>query len=349
MLYINGIGSVSIQNGKQLTLPDWGTTNYLRCTEPDFSAFIPPMVARRMSKLIKRSIVASKMCLDDAQIELPDAIISGTGLGCIEETEKFLLSMIEQKETFLQPTHFIQSTHNTISSQIAMNLKCYSYNTTYSHLGTSFESALFDAFLQIKSGQISNALVGGFDEMTPDYKNMLAKIGFVKETPFSFEDFKKSTTKGSVLGEGSNALLLSSEKTKNSYMAIKDMKIFHASNHIADTKKNIAEFLKGNDLTLHDLDGIMMGLNGDHRNDMVYDKIYEEDPLKYVHLVYKHLCGEYFTSAAFGVNMLAQIIQDPKFSRLLLRKYHPTRPLKQILFHNHYQNKSHSLILFEKC
>ena len=53
---------------------------------------------------------------------MPDAIITGTGLGCLEDTEKFLTAMVTNKEEFLTPTSFIQSTHNTVSAQIALLL-----------------------------------------------------------------------------------------------------------------------------------------------------------------------------------------------------------------------------------
>ena len=349
MVYINGIGSVSIQSEKGIRFPDWNSDNYLRCVEPDFAQFISPVLSRRMSKIIKRSIVASKICLQDAQMEMPDAIISGTGLGCMEETEKFLLSMIEQKESLLQPTHFIQSTHNTISSQIAMNLKCYSYNSTYSHLGTSFESALLDAFLQIKAHQIKSALVGGFDEMTPDYKNMLAKIGYVKKDKFTIEDMRKAKTPGSALGEGSNCIFLSSEKNNRSYATILDMHICQTSHQDTMIKQFVFDFLAKNNLNLSEIDAVMMGVNGDIQNDLAYENIYAKEIPIDKHLIFKHLSGEYFTSSAFGMVMLTQLLGNNRFSNQFFRKYHPTTPLKKVLFHNHFQNKTHSLILLEKC
>lgn len=349
MVFINGIGSVSIQGKEKPELPDWGEDNYLRCSEPDFSKFISPVLSRRMSKIIKRSIVASKICLEDAGVEMPDAIISGTGLGCIEETEKFLLSMIEQQEKLLQPTHFIQSTHNTISSQIAMFLKCNGYNSTYSHLGTSFESALIDAFLQIKLKQINNALVGGFDEMTPDYKNMLSKIGFLKKSPFLIKEMRNNSSSGSVIGEGSNCVLISSEKTEHSYASILDVKIFHTPENYSKTSDQIFSFLDKNNVDISEIDAVMLGINGDINNDFVYENVYIGNLSKPTQLIYKHLCGEYFTSSAFGLVMMAQLIKNNRFSNHFYRKYHATNPLKKVLFHNHYHNKTHSLILLGKC
>ena len=61
----------------------------------------------------------------------------------------------------------MQSTHNTISSQIALHLKCNKYNSTYTQQGISFESGLFDTYLQFKLGKI-NGFSCGHDEMTPN-------------------------------------------------------------------------------------------------------------------------------------------------------------------------------------
>ncbi|MEG2071313.1 MAG: beta-ketoacyl synthase chain length factor, partial [Bacteroidales bacterium] len=183
-MYIIGSGNISIQNslGKnRIEEPIAYSEPYVRCVEPNFQDFFTPIALRRMSRIIKRSIAASVVCIKEAGIDCPDAIISGTGLGCIEDTEKFLSALIENEEKYLQPTFFIQSTHNTISSQIAIYLKCHSYNNTYSHRGISFEAALMDAYTLFKIGNIKSALVGGFDELTPTYFQQLKKLGFWKE------------------------------------------------------------------------------------------------------------------------------------------------------------------------
>lgn len=150
----------------------------LRHPDPDYAGMFPVMEARRLSRLMKRALAVSQQTLAQAGVTVPDAIITGTGLGCIENTEIFLRSLLGLSDAPLRPTHFMQSTHNTISSLIAVKLQCHGYNATYSQGGISFESALLDAFLQLQSGVIGNALVGAFEEMTPDYAAMLEKTGW---------------------------------------------------------------------------------------------------------------------------------------------------------------------------
>ena len=74
-------------------------------------------------------------------------LLPDTGLGCLEDTEKFLSSIYTNEEKLLNPTPFIQSTHNTVAGAIALAIKCHGYNATYTHRGFSFESALEDALI----------------------------------------------------------------------------------------------------------------------------------------------------------------------------------------------------------
>ena len=104
----------------------------VRSLDPNFSEHIPPLVARRLCTLLRRAVVLSRLTLREANLEHPDAIISGTGLGCIQNTERFLHAIRQEGEECLQPTAFMQSTHNIISATIAIDLKCHAYNTTYS-------------------------------------------------------------------------------------------------------------------------------------------------------------------------------------------------------------------------
>ena len=181
-IYINAAEQISIQ--KPLCLewienPIFYDVKYTRSIDPDFKNYLSPLEARRMGKILKRALVTSISLLNKVGIEKPDAIITGTGLGCIENTELFLESLCNNGETLLKPTYFMQSTHNTISSLLAIHTKSHGYNVTYAHKGISYDSALFDAFLQLRLGKISNALVGGHDEMTPSYFTLLEKINYV--------------------------------------------------------------------------------------------------------------------------------------------------------------------------
>ena len=135
-IYIKSATQISMQqplSEEWLTAPLVQTETYVRSQDPNFREWLNPLESRRMGKIMKRAIVTATAAMKEAGVTTPDAIITGTGLGCIENTELFLEQLCREGENMLKPTNFMQSTHNTISSLIAIRTKCHGYNTTYSH------------------------------------------------------------------------------------------------------------------------------------------------------------------------------------------------------------------------
>ena len=132
----------------------------------EYSRYIPPMKARRMGKLLKRALATALKAMESSGISHPDAILNGTAMGCMEHTLQLLHGLAEEGDNVNMPTAFMLSTHNTVASQIAIFTKNHGYNTTYAHREISFELALHDAFLQLRSGRLQTALVCANDELT---------------------------------------------------------------------------------------------------------------------------------------------------------------------------------------
>ena len=139
--------------------------------------YVKPLEARRMGKIMKSSLLSSLKAMEQAGIEKPDAIITATALGCLENSERLLNQLQEEGEVMLKPTYFMQSTHNTIGSGIAIFTKCHGYNVTYTHGKDSLEWALRDARMLLKSGKAKSVLVGLHDETTPLYRSLMQRIG----------------------------------------------------------------------------------------------------------------------------------------------------------------------------
>ena len=112
-VYINSVGSVSVQktfdNSEFLDEITYYNDTTTSVVNPDYKAYIPPAQIRRMAKGIKMSTVSSQTALQEAGLENIDAIIVGTGWGCIGDSEKFVGDIIKNNEQFLTPTRFIQS------------------------------------------------------------------------------------------------------------------------------------------------------------------------------------------------------------------------------------------------
>lgn len=193
-----------------------------------------------MGLILKRAIAVSLTALKDAGIECPDAIFTGTGLGCMENTENFLSAMCRDGEEMLPPTYFMMSTHNTISSAVAILLRCHGYNCTYSQKDISFESALLDAFIQLQAGRMGNALVGSHDETTPDTYRLLRGAGYFDDTVTAAE-----ASSAFVLSADSGALSLS----KGPLCELADVQILHSPANLESivNEYNASRILRSSD------------------------------------------------------------------------------------------------------
>ena len=139
--------------------------------------YIKPLAARRMGRLMKSSLLSSLKALEQAGVEMPDAVVTGTAYGSLEVSERLLGQLDGGEEESVSPTYFMQSTHNTIGSNIAIKLGCHGYNATYSQGAKSLEWAIADAELLIRSGKCKTVLVGCHDEATPTLRGMLRSLG----------------------------------------------------------------------------------------------------------------------------------------------------------------------------
>ena len=130
----------------------------------ELKQFMSPMESRRMGKIMKASLVSAYSVLKDAGVERPDAIIAATSQGMLELSAIFLEDIVENREEQLKPTVFMQCTHNTIASAIAIRTGCHGYNITYSQGDDSAAWAIRDAKMLLRKGEAKTVLVCTFDE-----------------------------------------------------------------------------------------------------------------------------------------------------------------------------------------
>ncbi|MDR2835284.1 MAG: beta-ketoacyl synthase chain length factor [Bacteroidales bacterium] len=328
-IYIKAISHISNQkplSEEWFEEPIFYSQKYVRSIEPDYKEYFSLLESRRMGLILKRALVTAINVTRKSKIMNPDAIITGTGLGCIENTEKFLTALIKNDEEMLTPTHFMQSTHNTISSNIAINFKCHGYNSTYSHCGTSFDSALYDAFIQFQLGEIHSALVSGQDELTPDYFKLLKKIPYLKNVKVC----------GS---EASVSFMLSDEENGENIAKISDVILLN--------KPEIKKMLGNLKCNLSEIDAIVVGNNGDVENDEIYNNFINIFDVHIPVIQYKQIFGESYSISGLGLYTAAEIIKKQKLPVINNYGGKINKVLKKVLFYNHYQNKNHCLILLE--
>ncbi len=133
--------------------------------------------ARRMTPQMRQLVSVARQALQDAEIEQPDAIVCATQWGCMLQSMRFLQDMIDTHEKELKPTPFIQSTHNTVASLMAILTNNHGYNATYSQGKQSLDCAMMDIRCQMALGRIHSALVLEFDEQVDAWDEVLALIG----------------------------------------------------------------------------------------------------------------------------------------------------------------------------
>ena len=138
---------------------------------------VSPSEARRMTPQMRQIVGAARQALQDAGIDKPDAVVCATQWGCMLQSMRFLQDMLTSGEQELKPTPFIQSTHNTVASLIAILTGNHGYNATYSQGKQSLDCALTDIRCQMALGRIRSALVLEFDEQVEAWDNVLSLIG----------------------------------------------------------------------------------------------------------------------------------------------------------------------------
>jgi 3-oxoacyl-(acyl-carrier-protein) synthase len=350
-VYVTGLSCISAQPTFGAGLDTEWTfqpeNNVLETVHPVYKSFLPAAALRRMSKVIRMGVTSANAALADAGVSIPDAIILGTGMGCGEDSDKFLEAIVGNGEEMLTPTAFIQSTHNTVGAQVAVGIGCKGYNLTYVNGAVSFESALLDAHLTIAEGNAHTILTGGIDELTKHSADLFRHAGLIK-TGGDYAEVLQSKSAGTVFGEGAAFAVLSDNPRTRPYAEVADVWIA-AVLEPQDVAGAVSDFLTANGLTAADIDAVMLGIDGDVRYDAYYSQLatdlFAETPQVY----YKHLCGEFNTAQAFGFWAACHLLHTNGIPQVMAINHLPKRDLHHILLYNQYNGIDHSLILLKAC
>lgn len=252
---------------------------------PDYKSYIEAALLRRMSKILRMSVACSKDCLEQAGVEQPDAIVVGTGLGCLQDTEKFL-NTSQTVEGLLPPTAFIQSTHNTMAGQVSLTIGNHGYNMTHTQNTLSFEHAMLDAMMLLQEGD-SHILVGAADEYIEVLTEIMAQLAPGQDRPMT---------------SGASFFVLSKEKNEQVMAAVRDVVTIGLAD---DVQQNVGDFLADNALTTEDLDLILYAGQDNFPGQSAVD--------------YLTLSGIYATASAFALHYAVDVLQtDKKIKNVLI-------------------------------
>ncbi len=291
---------------------------FVTCQAPNYKEYISPKLLRRMSPVIRNGVTAGVSALKEAQIEDPDAIIVGTSLGCLKDTENFLKQLIEEGEQLPNPTSFIQSTHNTIAGQIALLLKCKNYNFTFTQLHRSFESALLDAALFLSDGEGKNILVGGVDEMNETIYHLVNDLPCFKDV---------------LLGEGAGFFVLSSDESP---VLFRGVRFFNTPLQNIDTELSTFDLTK---------EGVDLVIGGDTKiNDLSYRDVHEQlSECSYI--AYKQFSGEFGTATTFAFWMATVILHGADIPDNWFMDKKENKEYRNILIYNNMDGEQSLMVL----
>ncbi len=291
-IYITSSACISGQNSflrqdwqRNLNLPIDGI---LPCIEPDYKEWIDVKNIRRMNRVQRMGYVAALQCLRQANVDHPEAIIAGTGWGCIDSTYRFLERLYDLQHLPVNPSAFIQSTHNTVAAQIALMLQCNGYNNTITDNRLAFELALDDAILHMNESGAAKCLVGCFDEMIPELVDILKKV----RSPLPIE----------VQGEGSAFFLLSRQPDSEYAAEIKHMQIA-SFRYIEENLNSIIETNLVRHITAEQKDVLETGSWKDFHG---------------TKSAFGHLCGHFPTNSGFGLWFAMDFLQKNDSGNVLL-------------------------------
>lgn len=251
--YIKKVSTVSPIGdlGENLNLNTFAANNF-NAVEPDYKEVIANAnLRRRMNRMLKMGTYAAMKCLADTDV---DMMLTATSLGSISDTEKMLDTIYSSGETLGNPTAFIQSTFNTLAGNIAQLKSTHIPNVTFVNRGETVANAL--RYAQVKlSCDADNILYVSSDEKTELSETVLKKFHL---------------SANGMYGEGSTAMILSSEKTG----ALAEIVFSKCGIDVMSALKELGM------------------------------------PMEDVEILdYKRWCGEYATALAFGVALAARMLE----------------------------------------
>lgn len=255
--YIKKVSTVSPIGdlGENLNLNTFAANNF-NAVEPDYKEVIANAnLRRRMNRMLKMGTYAAMKCLADTDV---DMMLTATSLGSISDTEKMLDTIYSSGETLGNPTAFIQSTFNTLAGNIAQLKSTHIPNVTFVNRGETVANAL--GYAQVKlSCDADNILYVSSDEKTELSETVLKKFNL---------------SANGMYGEGSTAMILSSEKTG----ALAEIVFSKCGIDVMSALKELGM------------------------------------PMEDVEILdYKRWCGEYATALAFGVALAARMLEFGMF------------------------------------
>jgi 3-oxoacyl-(acyl-carrier-protein) synthase len=102
-------------------------------------------------------------------------------------------------------------------------------------------------------------------------------------------------------------------------------------------------------LSPDDIDVVIYGINGDSRFDNVYYQLKDNYFKNSTSAYFKHLCGEYQTSASFAMWIASMMLKDQVIPKAILIEDKNRKPIKNVVIYNSFMKADHAVFLLSQC
>jgi hypothetical protein len=347
MFYIHQNTCISPQqtfNDISLDEPSEITDNKLMAREPKTYEGIPLGMLRRMGKAVRIGVGAA-LPLANGDVK-PNGIVIGTANGGMEDCIKFLNQIIDYEEGTLTPTNFVQSTSNAIAGQIGMLSANQHYNITHVHRGLAFENAVLDTAMLLHEYPKATYLLGGLDEISAYNYNIDSLAGCYKEEKVNTETLYKTTTPGSVAGEGA-AMFLVNNNSKNAAAYVRALCMVNNTDENI-LQERLALFLKEHLKNDGLVDLFLSGESGDCRQQKYITAIETVLNKEITIARFKHLTGDHPTASAISLWLATHLLQTQHLPTHMTKKAGNNVGISKILIYNNFKDQQHSFMIVEK-
>ncbi|HPA20812.1 MAG TPA: beta-ketoacyl-[acyl-carrier-protein] synthase family protein [Verrucomicrobiae bacterium] len=277
------------------------TTRVCACGEFGAEQFIEPAKRRRLSRLQQLTLVAARRSLAPELLAgvAPERICVaiGTGLGALADTAAFLENMILKDERAPRPAAFTGSVHNSLASQVAIEMNLAGPNFTPVPRGIPFETALWQATTEIGAGRADLALVGAADELNQYQLAAGMRWGWWDEASPEIRPLP---------GEGGAVFTLGPIENKSAPLAsVSAIRIGRGENVEAEAQAEwICETLARAGIAAGEVDALLTGTIGLRATDeycrVLGAALSRRAGREVLRLDYQRCCGEHHSASAFG-------------------------------------------------
>lgn len=256
--------------------------------------FIPKRALRRVDQFAQLALLSTHLAIEDAGIEFDDktrvGVVFGSGYGPTRTTFKFLDNIIEDGDIGASPTHFANSVHNALASQVSIFLGLTGPCSTVTCFEHTLSNVLITAQDWLNQDIVDYVLLGLGDEYCDVLGYAATGMNSSKQKKLQPLKFKDCTF---LPGENHITFLIAKDKAgQKAYAKIFDIQV----------RKDVNEVNK-----IVQSEPVIINSVGKSNQGISFSK------LKHNHLKsYTNLYGGTPTSSAFDLAVACVSLKDKK-------------------------------------